>query len=121
MLTRKLIVSSAAVILSVAFASSSLAAGPKEVSGPSKLPACFKPWDANTKFLSYAAKKPPYRIALANGFVGNTWRIQMIKTLKAYAEQPDVKPFIKELKIVSTGTDVAAQVAAIDNFYQFRI
>ena len=53
---------------------------------------------------------------MANGFVGNTWRIQMIKTLKAYAEQSDVKPLIKELKIVSTGTDVAAQVAAIDNF-----
>src|SRR3546814_14058898 len=48
--------------------------------------------------------------------VGNTWRIQMIKTLKAYAEQPDVAPMIEELKVVSTGTDVAAQVAAIDNF-----
>src|SRR3546814_13028924 len=40
----------------------------------------------------------------------------MIKTLKAYAEQPDVAPMIEELKVVSTGTDVAAQVAAIDNF-----
>jgi ribose transport system substrate-binding protein len=53
---------------------------------------------------------------MANGFVGNTWRIQMIKTLKAYAEQPDIAPFIDELKIVSTGTDVSAQIAAIDNF-----
>jgi ribose transport system substrate-binding protein len=40
----------------------------------------------------------------------------MIKTIKAYAEQPDVAPDIKELKVVSTGTDVAAQIAAIDNF-----
>src|SRR5260370_2626487 len=40
----------------------------------------------------------------------------MIKTAKAYAETPEMKPLIKELKVVSTGTDVAAQVAAIDNF-----
>jgi len=92
------------------------AAKPKMVSGPGYNPACFAPFSADTKYFQFDAKEPPYRIALANGFVGNTWRIQMIKTLKAYAEQPDVKPFIKELKIVSTGTDVAAQVAAIDNF-----
>jgi len=103
----------AGLALSVSAAS---AAGPKVVSGPGHLPACFKPFNKDTKFFQFPAKKPPYRIALANGFVGNTWRIQMIKTLKAYADQDDVKPFIKELKIVSTGTDVAAQVAAIDNF-----
>ncbi len=40
----------------------------------------------------------------------------MIKCLQAYAEDPEIKPFIKELKIVSTGTDVAAQIGAIDNF-----
>lgn len=92
------------------------AAGPEVVSGPGHLPDCFKPFSADTKFLKFAAKPGPYRIALANGFVGNTWRIQMIKTIKAYAEQPDVAPDIKELKVVSTGTDVAAQIAAIDNF-----
>jgi len=25
---------------------------------------------------------------LDNGFIGNTWRIQMIRTAKAFAEQP---------------------------------
>ena len=88
-----------------------VAAEPKMVSGPGYNPDCFAPFSADTKYFQFAAKEPPYRIALANGFVGNTWRIQMIKTMKAYAEQPDVKPLIKELKIVSTGTDVAAQVA----------
>jgi len=92
------------------------AAGPEVVAGPGAMPGCFKPYSGATKFLQFKKKDPPYRIAMANGFVGNTWRIQMIKTLKAYAEQDDVKPLIKELKIVSTGTDVAAQVAAIDNF-----
>ncbi|MEM9493937.1 MAG: substrate-binding domain-containing protein, partial [Myxococcota bacterium] len=91
-------------------------AEPMEVSGPGVLPECFAPFSADTKYFQFEAKEPPYRIALANGFVGNTWRIQMIKTLKAYAEQEDVAPMIEELKVVSTGTDVAAQVAAIDNF-----
>jgi ribose transport system substrate-binding protein len=48
--------------------------------------------------------------------VGNTWRIQMIKMAKAYAATPEMKPQLKEFKIVSTGTDVAAQIGAIDNF-----
>lgn len=109
-------------IRTVAAAVSLLAAGvafaapPKVVPGPGENPACFKPWDAKTKHFQWAAKKGPYRIALANGFVGNTWRIQMIKMAKAYAETPEMKGQIKEFKIVSTGTDVAAQIAAIDNF-----
>ena len=78
-------------------------------------PDCFKPYASDTKTLHYPSKKPPYQVALANGFVGNTWRIEMIKCLQAYAEDPEIKPFIKELKIVSTGTDVAAQIGAIDN------
>jgi ribose transport system substrate-binding protein len=86
------------------------------VNGPGVNPQCFKPWASTTKYFQWNKKNPPYRIALANGFVGNTWRIQMIKTAKAYAETPEMKPLIKELKVVSTGTDVAAQVAAIDNF-----
>ena len=94
----------------------SLAAGPNVVSGPGENPACFKPWDASTKYFQWPAKKGPYRVALANGFVGNTWRIQMIKMAKAYAATPEMKSQLKEFKIVSTGTDVAAQIAAIDNF-----
>jgi ribose transport system substrate-binding protein len=90
--------------------------GPKTVSGPGALPQCFKPWSNDTKFFQWTKKSPPYRVAVANGFVGNLWRIQMIKTAKAYAETPEMKPLIKELKVVSTGTDVAAQVAAVDNF-----
>jgi ribose transport system substrate-binding protein len=77
---------------------------------------CFKPFSSATKTLQFKAKKPPYRVALANGYIGNTWRIEMIKCLQAYAEDPEIKPLIKELKIVSTGTDVAAQIGAVDNF-----
>src|SRR5450432_3361162 len=79
-------------------------------------PQCFAPWDSKTKLFQYPAKKGPYRIALANGYIANTWRIQMIKTAKAYAAQPDVAAKLKEFKVVSTGEDVAAQIAAINNF-----
>jgi ribose transport system substrate-binding protein len=100
-----------------AMATVAAAAGPEVVAGPASVsPECFKPFNADTKFFKWPKKEGPYRIAMANGFVGNTWRIQMIKTIKAYAEQPDVAPDVKELKVVSTGTDVAAQIAAIDNF-----
>jgi ribose transport system substrate-binding protein len=93
-----------------------LAAGPEIVSGPGADPQCFVPWSENTKFFKFPAKQGPYRIALANGYIANTWRIQMIKTAKAYAGQPDVAAKIKEFKVVSTGEDVAAQISAINNF-----
>jgi len=99
-----------------ALATAAHAAGPEIVAGPSADPNCFKPWAEDTKFFQFPKKEGPYRIALANGFVGNTWRIQMIQTAKAYAEQPDVKAKLKEFKVVSTGDDVAAQIAAVDNF-----
>ncbi len=91
-------------------------AGPAVVTGPSADPECFAPWGAETKYFKYPAKKGPFRIALANGYIANTWRIQMIQTAKAYAAQPDVAAKLKEFKVVSTGEDVAAQIAAINNF-----
>ena len=93
-----------------------LAAGPEIVSGPAADPECFAPWSADTKFFKFPAKKGPYRIALANGYIANTWRIQMIQTAKAYAAQPDVAAKLKEFKVVSTGEDVPAQISAINNF-----
>jgi len=100
----------------LALSSAALAAGPKVVKGPGFDPKCFAPWTPETKYFQWPAKKPPYRIALANGFIGNTWRIQMIQTAKAYAAQPDVAAKLKEFKVVSTGEDLAAQIAAVDNF-----
>ncbi len=98
------------------FGAGAASAGMESVSGPSSDPKCYVPWNDKVKFLKYTAKPGPYRIALANGFIANTWRIQMIKTAKAYAAQPEVKAKLKEFKVVSTGEDVAAQIAAINNF-----
>lgn len=97
-------------------AGTALAAPPKVVSGPGANETCFKPWGAQTKFFQFAARPGPYKIALVNGFVGNTWRIQMIKTAKAFADLPEVKKDIKEFKVVSTGTDAAAQLGTIEDF-----
>ena len=105
-----------ATVAAMAMTVAAQAAGPEIVSGPSADAECYKPLTAETKFFQYPKKEGPYRIALANGFIGNTWRIQMVQTAKAYAEQPDVKAKLKEFKVVSTGDDVAAQIAAVDNF-----
>jgi ribose transport system substrate-binding protein len=100
----------------LALASTAVAAGPEVVQGPGADPECFTPWGADTSYFKWPAKEGPYRIALANGFIGNTWRIQMIQTAKAYAAQPDVAAKLEEFKVVSTGEDLAAQIAAVDNF-----
>lgn len=103
-----------AAILS-ALAGSALAE-PEVVSGPPSDPECMVPWASDTQFFKYPAKEGPYRIALANGYIANTWRIQMIQTAKAYAAQPDVAAELEEFKVVSTGEDVPAQIGAINNF-----
>src|SRR5882724_3157326 len=90
--------------------------GPKVVPGPGYMPECFAPWSQDTKYFQWQAKKPPFRIALVNGYVGNAWRIQMVKTAKAFAKDPAIAPLIKEFKVVSTGTDIAAQLGAIEDF-----
>lgn len=91
-------------------------AGPEIVSGPSADPNCFAPWAQDTKFFKFPKKDGPYRVALANGYIANTWRIQMVQTAKAYAAQPEVAAKLKEFKVVSTGEDVPAQISAINNF-----
>jgi ribose transport system substrate-binding protein len=91
-------------------------AGPEIVSGPGPDPECFAPWSDETVYMQWPAKEGPYRIAVVNGFVGNTWRIQMIKTAKVFAEDPAIKDKIAEFKVVSTGTDAPAQLGAIEDF-----
>lgn len=115
MLRRTLLASAAALGFCLA-AGIAAAEGPKVVSGPGYLPECFQPWSAETKFFQWPKKEGPYRIALVNGYVGNDWRIQMVQTAKAYADKPGFKENIKEFKVVSTGTDVAAQLGAIEDF-----
>lgn len=91
-------------------------AGPEVVSGPGAEPECFAPWSGDTKYMQWEAREGPYKMAVVNGFVGNGWRIQMIKTAKAFADDPAMKDKISEFKVVSTGTDAAVQLGAIEDF-----
>lgn len=108
-------------IISLALATSlsvagSAQAGPKVVEGPGALPGCFTPWNADIKYLQWKKKEGPFKVAVVNGFVGNSWRIQMVQTAKAYVKQADIASQISDFKIVSTGTDAAAQLGAIEDF-----
>jgi ribose transport system substrate-binding protein len=91
-------------------------AAPQVVAGPATDAKCMAPWASDTQFFQYKKKAGPYRIAFANGYIANTWRIQMVQTAKAYVKQPEVAAKLKEFKVVSTGEDVPAQISAINNF-----
>ncbi len=99
----------------VASATAALA-GPEIVDGPGVDPTCFAPWSEDTKFFQWEGREGPFKIAVVNGFVGNTWRIQMVKTAKAFAEDPAIADKISEFRVVSTGTDAPAQLGAIEDF-----
>jgi len=76
---------------------------------------CFSAAPSNDSMVSYPAKDGPYTIGISNSFIGNAWRTQMIQMAKAWAASPDVASKIKDLIVVSTGEDVEAQIAAMDN------
>ena len=77
--------------------------------------ACFIAAENNDKMVQYDAKEGPYVIGISNSFIGNAWRTQMLQMAQAFAETEDVAPLIDELIVVSTGEDVEAQIAALDN------
>ena len=91
-------------------------AGPEIVAGPGAEPECFAPWSDETTYMQWEGREGPFRIAVVNGFVGNTWRIQMVQTAKAFAEDPSVADSISDFTVVSTGTDAPAQLGAIEDF-----
>lgn len=105
-----------ATVAALAMSVTGALAGPEVVSGPGAQPECFAPWDDSTKYFQWEGREGPFRVAVVNGFVGNTWRIQMIKTAKAFAQDPSIKDKISEFKVVSTGTDAPAQLGAIEDF-----
>lgn len=110
------LLASAAIIAGLALVGSRAQAAPEVVDGPGYLPECFAPWNDEITYFQWEAREGPYKIALVNGFVGNTWRIQMIQTAKAFVEQEGIKEHISDFRVISTGTDAAAQLGAIEDF-----
>ena len=76
---------------------------------------CFAPAEEDGETVQYDAQEGPFVIAISNSFIGNAWRTQMLQMAQAFAETEDVAPLIEELVVVSTGDDVEAQIAAMDN------
>jgi len=90
-------------------------AATKSAAGGFDAAAFFRPATNNDKTVSYEAKTGPFKIGISNSFIGNAWRTQMIQMAKAYADTPEIKAMIKELTVVSSGQDVEAQIAQMDN------
>src|SRR5690606_26900591 len=109
-------IAAACSFVAAALLSTTALAQHQVVEGPGHLPECFAPWDADTTHFQWEEREGPYRIALVNGFVGNIWRIQMIQTAKVYSELPEVAEDLAEFRVVSTGTDAAAQLGTIEDF-----
>src|SRR5690606_6182506 len=101
--TMKFVTATSAALAALLMTTAVAVAEPAIVSGPAEDAQCYVPWDDTVQFFQYPAKSGPFRIALANGYIANTWRIQMIQTAKAYAAQPDVAAKLSEFKVVSTG------------------
>ncbi len=78
-------------------------------------PECFRAATGEFKIVKEDRRNGPYRIALVNGFAGNDWRINMIQAAKAWSALPEVKADLLEFKVISTGNDVSAQIAAVDS------
>jgi len=69
-----------------AFAAPAYAAGPEVVAGPSAEPNCFVPWTDKTKFFKYPAKKGPFRIALANGYIAKPFDpVDLLREVRRFA------------------------------------
>jgi len=76
---------------------------------------CFAAAENNDTMVSFEPREGPYTIGLSNSFIGNAWRTQMIQMFEAWVASPEIAPLIEDTIVVSTGEDVEAQIAAIDN------
>jgi ribose transport system substrate-binding protein len=69
---------------------------------------------------SISPKNPPYRIALANSYIGNTWRIEMENLFKAGVQMPPYKGVVKP-EVFNSGNNVPAQIQQMDNLISSKV
>jgi ribose transport system substrate-binding protein len=67
-----------------------------------------------------APKKPPFRIALANSYIGNTWRIEMENLFKAGVQMPPYNALVKS-EVFNSGNNVPAQIQQMDNLISSKV
>jgi ribose transport system substrate-binding protein len=83
--------------------------------------SCFAAAASNDQMVKLEAKTGPFTIGISNSYIGNAWRTQMLQMAQAFAQTDAVKPLIKDLVVVSTGDDVEAQIAAVDNMISLPV
>jgi ribose transport system substrate-binding protein len=66
-----------------------------------------------TSTASGASKKGPFKIAVANGYTGNTWRTQFLADLATAGKYYKKKGELSSFTVVSAGTDVNTQLSQI--------
>jgi ribose transport system substrate-binding protein len=76
---------------------------------------CFTPLGSAETVQYDAVGEGPFNIALSNSYIGNVWRTQMIQMAQAFVQKDDIAPLISEFQVNSSGTDDAAQIAAIED------
>ena len=62
----------------------------------------------------------PYKIALANSFIGNTWRVEMANLFKGGCKMP---PYSKQVtcSVYNSGNDVSKQTQQISNLISQKV
>lgn len=76
---------------------------------------CFTPLNGAETVQYDAVGTGPFNIALSNSYIGNVWRTQMIQMAQAFVQHDDIAPMISDFQVNSSGTDDAAQIAAIED------
>ncbi|MDB5074105.1 MAG: monosaccharide transporter substrate-binding protein family [Chloroflexi bacterium] len=62
----------------------------------------------------------PYSIALANSYIGNTWRVEMESEFRGACAMPPLKAVVK-CTAYNSGNDVAKQTQQIDNLISSHV
>lgn len=75
---------------------------------------CFAPAASGTPMVKWKSKSPPYRIAVSNSYIGNSWRTEMMKIAKAYVNKPDLGKYVAKFREGSAGNSVSQQAAEIN-------
>jgi len=76
--------------------------------------ACYQSFP-DAKPVKYDAVQGPYSLALSNSYIGNVWRTQMINMANIFVQRPDIAPMVKDWQVASSGEDVSAQIAQMEN------
>lgn len=75
---------------------------------------CFTPWSSNTPKFSWTKNSPPYKIAVSNSYIGNTWRTQMINLVTQASQTRPMSHYLSKFSTSSAGNSVSDQIAQIN-------